>query len=517
MKRTWGCPSDHLETVLEASKETTAKIGSVGTQQTNHMQKCIEDQIAELKTPSSGRTLNEAIAVDTTIPEDEVSQITASSLQTPALLALKDDKLLDSALRQQQSAASSAMRCYIDARRDVQRLQAEIRMHERSLDYNRQLMLSLEGEDAASSERVVAQLELKLPSLQSKLSTTLLPKLIASQRDSLEENRKERNFALRFRHPVLNRPDFCNNAMLHNLQRRAATGRTAVTAMRNSLLHHRFAHVVTINAHLNYPVYCLKFDATGQYFVTGADDYLVKVFQTVDKGAVLVCTLKGHAGVINDIGVSSDNGFLATASDDGDVRVWGLRDGCPVAILRGHEGGANMVSWSVLVPYQLVTTGADGLARTWDIRKACLRRYSRWIGSRSDYTHRLHGKVLEELTEQSSHTGLNGERSVPMPAIPERDGGGNGDGSVVLDAPIQAHQQPANNVAIDQIADDGGFVRNDLLDEGVRLLTKLQHGLPFDEEGAGTRARRSLVKVICVSRCPIGGHFVTGSDDGMAQ
>ena len=60
-------------------------------------------------------------------------------------------------------------------------------------------------------------------------------------------------------------------------------------------------------------------------------------------GAVLVCTLRGHAAVITDIDVSADNALLATASDDGDVRIWGMENGCPVAILRGHKGGANMV------------------------------------------------------------------------------------------------------------------------------------------------------------------------------
>ena len=59
--------------------------------------------------------------------------------------------------------------------------------------------------------------------------------------------------------------------------------------------------------------------------------------------ARLVCSLIGHAGVVSDIDVSVDNAMLATASMDGDVRVWGLKDGCPVAILRGHKDGANMV------------------------------------------------------------------------------------------------------------------------------------------------------------------------------
>jgi PH-interacting protein len=117
---------------------------------------------------------------------------------------------------------------------------------------------------------------------------------------------------------------------------------------------------MTASAHLAFPVYCLAFDKTGRYFVTGADDCLVKVFYigaarsnastqrtfsygSNDHSAVLVCTLRGHAGVICDVDVSADNAFLATASDDGDVRVWGLKDGTPIAILRGHTDGANMV------------------------------------------------------------------------------------------------------------------------------------------------------------------------------
>jgi WD40 repeat protein len=132
------------------------------------------------------------------------------------------------------------------------------------------------------------------------------------------------------------------------------------------LISRRLAHVITINAHLFCPVYCLRFDRTGRVFVTGADDNLVKLFRigstvksnntekqkydsrnrgySYQQGAVLVCTLRGHASVITDIDVSADNALLATASEDGDVRVWGMADGCPVAILRGHEGGANMVS-----------------------------------------------------------------------------------------------------------------------------------------------------------------------------
>ena len=65
----------------------------------------------------------------------------------------------------------------------------------------------------------------------------------------------------------------------------------------------------------------------------------------------------------------------------------------------------------------------------------------------------------------------------------------------------------------------GTFVANSEIDEGVTLLSRLQHGdLPDDQmQGAGTRARRKKVKVICLARCPLGGHFATGSDDGIGR
>jgi hypothetical protein len=148
---------------------------------------------------------------------------------------------------------------------------------------------------------------------------------------------------------------------------------THFSSTRKTLLCSRLSHKATINTHLSYPVYCLRFDRTGRYFITGADDYLIKVFylgagqscRTKNSdgnrllrcnyganhpGALHVSSLRGHAGVINDIDVSSDNCFLATASVDGDVRIWGLRDGCPVAMLRGHKGGANMVCMAFSLP-----------------------------------------------------------------------------------------------------------------------------------------------------------------------
>ena len=370
--------------------------------------------------------------------------------------------------------------------------------------------------------------------------------------------------------------------------------------LRKNLTSTRLSHALTVHAHLHCPVYCTCFDRTGRYFITGSDDYLLKVFflgaaQSCKRrngtnknrrlrcnyganfpGAVLVCTLKGHAGVINDIDVSMDNCFLATASDDGDVRVWGLKNGCPVAILRGHKGGANMVSWSKLTPYRLVSTGSDGFARLWDIREACLKRYSSMVSKRGEYNLRL---TNEEKQAQNESQEIR-ERTIEkadapnlLPPLPVRDATlsspviepttriGNGetiDSSVPpsLQLPANPSEQPSSRGVENNDENDNGiivpplpaavpplgqgaesgdqnrgapdrdvigeeapgqFVANDLIDEGVKLLSKYQHGSIQEEHGVGTRSRRSSVKVICVARCPVGKQFVTGSDDGICR
>jgi WD40 repeat protein len=362
--------------------------------------------------------------------------------------------------------------------------------------------------------------------------------------------------------------------------------RKAVTAI-------RLSHALTFSTHLSCPIYCLSFDKSGRYFCTGADDCLVKVFflgagqskrvrrsftyGANDRGAIHVCTLRGHAGVICDLSVSSDNAFLATASDDGDVRVWGLKDGCPVSILRGHGGGANMVSWSKLTPYRLVTCGMNGLAQIWDIREAALKRYGTHIGQRPEYTLALTKSEKQTLnTESEAHSAQANdeviEQVVLLPPLPAREGdvvpaaaavvAPAIDPDVVLLPPLPVREgaavpaaaappvDPADNLALPPSAAPinaanpvaaapvavaaaaapnggannnnniiaGAFVANDTLDEGVRIVAKLQHGEVVQEDnGPGTRARRKKVNVICIARCPLGGHFATGSDDGLCR
>jgi WD40 repeat protein len=266
----------------------------------------------------------------------------------------------------------------------------------------------------------------------------------------------------------------------------------------------------------------LKFDRTGKYFITGSDDQVAKVFRLgvgakscrrersslnygVNlRGAILVCSLRGHAGVVADIDVNSDNSFLATASGDGDIRVWGLKDGWPVAILRGHTGGANMVSWSTLNPFRLVSCGEDGMARMWDVHEAALKRYGEKLPS-SDQTnetdHRegnvqpsLQQNLLQAIIQQGHHDVIDEDANIINNNIPGVEFGRS----------------------------FGDFVVNSHIDEGVELTAQLQHGPTLDEinglTGPVTRTGNvGPIKVMCIARCPVGGHFATGSSDGLGR
>lgn len=288
---------------------------------------------------------------------------------------------------------------------------------------------------------------------------------------------------------------------------------------RLSVLKSRLSHAATISCHLIYPIYCLKFDRTGKYFITGSDDQVAKVFRLGVgvrgestslnyglnlRGAILVCSLRGHAGVVADIDVNSDNSFLATASGDGDVRVWGLKDGWPVAILRGHTGGANMVSWSTLNPLRLVSCGEDGMARMWDVHEAALKRYAENYPS-SDQTQETDDRehntqlsqqnLLQAIIQQGHHDDIDEDTNIINNNIPGVEFGRS----------------------------FGDFVVNSHVDEGVELTAQLQHGPTLDEinglTGPVTRTTGTVgpIKVMCIASCPVGGHFATGSSDGLGR
>lgn len=83
--------------------------------------------------------------------------------------------------------------------------------------------------------------------------------------------------------------------------------------------------------------------------------------------------LNGHKKRVRQVSFSPDGLRLATASDDGTVRVWDLMTGNPLAVLKGHEGAVNSINFSSNGKY-LASASADKTIRLWDVEKGTFIR-----------------------------------------------------------------------------------------------------------------------------------------------
>ncbi|KAL1131749.1 hypothetical protein AAG570_011362, partial [Ranatra chinensis] len=118
-------------------------------------------------------------------------------------------------------------------------------------------------------------------------------------------------------------------------------------------------------------VYCLLFDRTGKYVITGADDLLVKVWSAVDSR--LLYTFRGASSEITDIAINLENTLLAAGSLDRIIRVWCLQNTYPVTVLTGHTGMITSVNFCPNAfngIHYLVSTSTDGSVAFWSFTKS---------------------------------------------------------------------------------------------------------------------------------------------------
>ncbi|XP_055716898.1 PH-interacting protein isoform X3 [Phlebotomus papatasi] len=113
-------------------------------------------------------------------------------------------------------------------------------------------------------------------------------------------------------------------------------------------------------------VYCVLFDRSGKYILTGADDLLVKLWSAID--GRLLATFRGASAEITDIAINLDNTLLAAGSLDRILRVWDLQSTAPIAVLTSHTGMITSVNFCPSPRGDLrylVTTSTDGSVAFW--------------------------------------------------------------------------------------------------------------------------------------------------------
>jgi WD40 repeat protein len=133
---------------------------------------------------------------------------------------------------------------------------------------------------------------------------------------------------------------------LHTLRRRLKRGEIlSITPSQVShTLLQKFKRMKTVFCHSSNDeeswytsqVYHVIFDHTGDYIITGGNDKLIKIFQK--STLKLLKCIRGHTTDIAILTMSSNNKFLASCSENGEIRIWNFPTGEPLAILLENKG-----------------------------------------------------------------------------------------------------------------------------------------------------------------------------------
>ncbi|GAW80794.1 splicing regulatory protein [Plasmodium gonderi] len=112
-------------------------------------------------------------------------------------------------------------------------------------------------------------------------------------------------------------------------------------------------------------VNCVDVDVSNEWFATGANDRLIKIWDLAT--CKLKLTLTGHINSIRDIKISKKNPYLFSCGEDNRVKCWDLEYNKVIRDYHGHLSGVYCLSLHPSLDI-LMSGGRDSVVRVWDIR-----------------------------------------------------------------------------------------------------------------------------------------------------
>ena len=105
----------------------------------------------------------------------------------------------------------------------------------------------------------------------------------------------------------------------------------------------------------------VAFSGDGEHIASASDDGTVRLWNAASRN--LERTLRGHGGSVNSVAYSGDGGRVVSAGADGTVRVWAV-DGDRSVVLRGHQGSVSSAEFDPAGD-RVTSAGQDGTVRVW--------------------------------------------------------------------------------------------------------------------------------------------------------
>ena len=144
----------------------------------------------------------------------------------------------------------------------------------------------------------------------------------------------------------------------------AAPSSTSLRSTRVGREWRSFSHVAYAFLPFVGPVRGVCFHLTQPLFVSGGDDYKVKVWNYKQRKCLF--TLHGHMDYVRSVFFHNESPWIISASDDQTIRIWNWQSRTCVALLAGHNHYVMCAQFHPKEPL-VVSASLDQTIRVWDI------------------------------------------------------------------------------------------------------------------------------------------------------